>query len=53
MGNKVLSILLLYWYWYGPYVYQRVLILVLVILLEPKSIQYFSAILFLHKFKHY
>jgi len=53
MGNKVLAILLLYWYWYGPYLYQKVLILVLVILFEPKSIQYFSAILFLQKFKHY
>jgi len=49
MGNKVLAILLLYWYWYGPYVYHRVLILVLVILFEPKSIQYFSAILFFAK----
>jgi len=46
MGNKVLAILLLYWYWYGPYLYQRVLILVLAIRLEPKSIEYFSAILF-------
>ena len=49
MGNKVLAILLLYWYWYGPYLYQKVLILVLVILFEPKSIQYFSAILFFYK----
>jgi len=46
MGNKVLAILFLYWYWYGPYLYQKVLILVLVILFEPKSIEYFSAILF-------
>ena len=50
MGNKVLAILLLYWYWYGPYLYQKVLILVLAILFEPRSIQYFSAIL-LQKFK--
>jgi len=46
MGNKVVAILILYWYWYGPYLYQKVLILVLITLFEPKSIQYFSAILF-------
>jgi len=41
-----MAILLFYWYWYGPYIYQKVLILVLAILLEPKSIEYFSAIFF-------
>jgi len=51
MGNKVLAILILYFCWYGPYLYQKVSILVLVILFEPKSIEYFSAILF-QKFKH-